>query len=108
MERRAAAADQRGQAGPRQAVLLRRTVRHSPGPACRPATAAIQHLRSSSRCDSKAFKRLMSGFGSSRSEESCSAVVELLERVTRLQKEPELRERQQEVDAEQVRGRDLG
>lgn len=54
------------------------------------------------RCDSKAFKKLMSNFGSLRSEESCSAVVELLERVTRLQKELELKESQDELDVEQV------
>lgn len=44
----------------------------------------------------------MSNFGSLRSEESCSAVVELLERVTRLQKELELKESQEELDVEQV------
>lgn len=44
----------------------------------------------------------MSNFGSSRSEESCSAVVELLERVTRLHKELELREGQEEVDQVQT------
>lgn len=44
----------------------------------------------------------MSNFGSLRSEESCSAVVELLERVTRLQKELELKESQDELDVEQV------
>lgn len=54
------------------------------------------------RCDNKAFKKLMSNFGSSRSEESCSAVVELLERVTRLHKELELREGQEEVDQVQT------
>lgn len=54
------------------------------------------------RCDNKAFKKLMSNFGSSRSEESCSAVVELLERVTRLQKELELKESRDELDVEQV------
>lgn len=54
------------------------------------------------RCDNKAFKKLMSNFGSSRSEESCSAVVELLERVTRLQKELELKESQEEIDMDQV------
>ncbi|TNM88323.1 hypothetical protein fugu_004577 [Takifugu bimaculatus] len=55
------------------------------------------------RCDNKAFKKLMSNFGSLRSEESCSAVVELLERVTRLQKELELRESQEELDVEQMK-----
>lgn len=44
----------------------------------------------------------MSNFGSLRSEESCSAVVELLERVTRLQKELELKESQDQLDVEQV------
>lgn len=54
------------------------------------------------RCDDKAFKKLMSNFGSSRSEESCSAVVELLERVTRLHKQLELKESQAEIDMDQV------
>lgn len=54
------------------------------------------------RCDDKTFKRLMSNFGSSRSEESCSAVLELLERVTRLHKQLQLKERQAEMDADQV------
>lgn len=44
----------------------------------------------------------MSNFGSLRSEESCSAVVELLERVSRLQKELELKESQDQLDVEQV------
>lgn len=54
------------------------------------------------RCDDKTFKRLMSNFGSSRSEESCSAVLELLERVTRLHKQLQLKERQAEMDMDQV------
>lgn len=54
------------------------------------------------RCDNMAFKKLMSNFGSSRSEESCSAVVELLERVTKLQKELELKESQEDIDMDQV------
>lgn len=54
------------------------------------------------RCDDKAFKKLMSNFGSSRSEESCSAVVELLERVTRLHKQLELKESRAEIDMYQV------
>ncbi len=54
------------------------------------------------RCDDKAFKKLMSNFGSSRSEESCSAVVELLERVTRLHKQLELKESRAEIDMDQV------
>nr|XP_046236321.1 EF-hand and coiled-coil domain-containing protein 1 [Scatophagus argus] len=55
------------------------------------------------RCDDKAFKKLMSNFGSLRSEESCSAVVELLERVTRLHKQLELKESQAELDMDQVK-----
>ncbi|XP_054864759.1 EF-hand and coiled-coil domain-containing protein 1-like [Amphiprion ocellaris] len=55
------------------------------------------------RCDDKAFKKLMSNFGSSRSEESCSAVVELLERVTRLHKQLELKESQAEIDMDQMK-----
>lgn len=55
------------------------------------------------RCDDKAFKKLMSNFGSSRSEESCSAVVELLERVTRLHKQLELKESQAEMDMDQMK-----
>lgn len=54
------------------------------------------------RCESKAFKKLVSNFGSSRSEESYSAVVELLKRVTRLQKELELKESQEDIDVDQV------
>jgi len=54
------------------------------------------------RCDDKAFKKLMSNYGSSRSEESCSAVVELLERVARLHKQLELKESQAEMDMDQV------
>lgn len=68
-----------------------------------PSRAAVHAcLCLSISCDSKAFKRLMSNFGSLRSEESCSAVVELLERVTRLQKELELKESQDDLDVEQV------
>ncbi|XP_074526553.1 EF-hand and coiled-coil domain-containing protein 1 [Halichoeres trimaculatus] len=55
------------------------------------------------RCDDKAFKKLLSNFGSSRSEESCSAVVELLERVTRLHKQLELKESQAEIDMDQMK-----
>ncbi|XP_072239032.1 EF-hand and coiled-coil domain-containing protein 1 isoform X2 [Leuresthes tenuis] len=55
------------------------------------------------RCDDKAFKKLMSNFGSSRSEESCSAVVELLERVTRLHKQLELKESKAELDMDQMK-----
>lgn len=103
MDRGAAAADQRGQEDPQQAVLLRRTVPHTHSTASCPATPAVHAcLCLSISCDSKAFKRLMSNFGSLRSEESCSAVVELLERVTRLQKELELKESQDDLDVEQV------
>lgn len=103
MDWRAAAADQRGQEDPQQAVLLRRTVLHRHIPAsCALAAATHASLCLSSSCDNKAFKRLMSNFGSLRSEESCGAVVELLERVTRLQKELELKESQDELDLEQV------
>ncbi|KAK9528491.1 hypothetical protein VZT92_012645 [Zoarces viviparus] len=55
------------------------------------------------RCDDKAFKKLMSSYGSSRSEESCSAVLELLERVTRLHKQLELKESHAEMDMDQVK-----
>ncbi|KAM4587276.1 EF-hand and coiled-coil domain-containing protein 1 isoform 2-T2 [Odontesthes bonariensis] len=55
------------------------------------------------RCDDKAFKKLMSDFGSSRNEESCSAVVELLERVTRLHKQLELKESKAELDMDQIK-----
>ncbi|XP_029947889.1 EF-hand and coiled-coil domain-containing protein 1 isoform X2 [Salarias fasciatus] len=55
------------------------------------------------RSDDKAFRRLMSSFGSSRSAETCSAVLELLERVTRLHKQLELRESQAEEDMEQIK-----
>ncbi|XP_010777162.1 EF-hand and coiled-coil domain-containing protein 1 [Notothenia coriiceps] len=54
-------------------------------------------------CDDKALKKLMSHYGSSRSEESCSAVLELLERVTRLNKHLELKEGRAEVDMEQMK-----
>uniref|UniRef100_UPI003AACAC7B EF-hand and coiled-coil domain-containing protein 1 n=1 Tax=Centroberyx gerrardi TaxID=166262 RepID=UPI003AACAC7B len=55
------------------------------------------------RCDDKAFKKLMSNFGSSRGEESRSAVMELLERVTRLNKQLELKESQAEIDMDQMK-----
>ncbi|XP_049894736.1 EF-hand and coiled-coil domain-containing protein 1 isoform X2 [Epinephelus moara] len=55
------------------------------------------------RCDDKAFKKLMSKYGSWRSEESCSAVVELLERVTKLHKQLELKESQVEIDMDQMK-----
>ncbi|XP_029007764.1 EF-hand and coiled-coil domain-containing protein 1 [Betta splendens] len=55
------------------------------------------------RCEDRTFKRLMSNYGSWRSEESCSAVLELLDRVTRLHKQLELKERRAEVDMEQMK-----
>eukprot|EP00064_Thunnus_orientalis_P003707 superscaffoldBa00000314_g3718 len=55
------------------------------------------------RCEDKAFKKLMSNFGSSRSEESCSAVVELLERVTKLHKQLQLKESQAEINMDQMK-----
>ncbi|KAG5274797.1 hypothetical protein AALO_G00140220 [Alosa alosa] len=58
------------------------------------------------RCDEKAVKRLLSHFEGSRSEESQSAVLELLERVTRLNKQLELREsqaRRSDLDMDQVK-----
>ncbi|XP_072308121.1 EF-hand and coiled-coil domain-containing protein 1 isoform X2 [Eucyclogobius newberryi] len=53
------------------------------------------------RCDDKAFRRLMSNFGSLRSEESCSAVTELLQRVTKLHKELEVKESQTQTHMDQ-------
>ncbi|KAF7649409.1 hypothetical protein LDENG_00141660, partial [Lucifuga dentata] len=41
------------------------------------------------RCDDKALKKVMSSFGSMRREESCSAVVELLDQLSRLNKQLE-------------------
>lgn len=46
------------------------------------------------RCDEKAVKKLLSHFGESRTEESQSAVLDLLEKVTRLNKQLELKESQ--------------
>lgn len=46
------------------------------------------------RCDEKAVKKLLSHFGDSRTEESQSAVLDLLEKVTRLNKQLELKESQ--------------
>ncbi|KAL4655866.1 EF-hand and coiled-coil domain-containing protein 1 isoform X1 [Arapaima gigas] len=46
------------------------------------------------RCDDKALKRLLSHFGGSRSEESHSAVMQLLEKVTKLSRQLELKESQ--------------
>ncbi|KAM9758071.1 EF-hand and coiled-coil domain-containing protein 1 isoform 1-T1 [Menidia menidia] len=54
------------------------------------------------RCDDKAFKKLLSGFGCSRSAESCSAVVQLLERLTGVQKQ--LEESRAQLDLDQVTG----
>ncbi|XP_051768725.1 EF-hand and coiled-coil domain-containing protein 1 isoform X3 [Ctenopharyngodon idella] len=58
------------------------------------------------RCDEKAVKKLLSHFGDSRTEESQTAVLELLERVTRLNKQLELKEsqaRRVEMDTDQMR-----
>lgn len=49
----------------------------------------------------------MSSYGSWRSEESCSAVLELLERVTVLHKHLEAKESQAEMDMDQVRAAHL-
>uniref|UniRef100_W5N9G7 EF-hand and coiled-coil domain containing 1 n=1 Tax=Lepisosteus oculatus TaxID=7918 RepID=W5N9G7_LEPOC len=46
------------------------------------------------RCDDKTVKKLLSHFGGSKNEESRSAVVELLEKVTKLTKQLELKESQ--------------
>ncbi|KAJ0068545.1 hypothetical protein NL108_008904, partial [Boleophthalmus pectinirostris] len=54
------------------------------------------------RCDDKAFRRLMSNFGSFRSEESCSAVAELLQRVTKLHKQLEEKESQTQIHMDQL------
>lgn len=57
-------------------------------------------------CDSKALKRLMHSLGSSSGEESCSAVVQLLDRVSGLQRE--LQQRQSQEETEQVQTTQLG
>ncbi|MEQ2234048.1 hypothetical protein ILYODFUR_027892 [Ilyodon furcidens] len=54
------------------------------------------------RCGDKAVKKLTFNHGSLRSEESHGAVVELLERVTRLHKELELKESQAEMNMDQA------
>lgn len=57
------------------------------------------------RCDEKAVKKLLSHFSDSRTEESQTAVLELLERVIRLNKQLELKESQAkraEMDTDQV------
>ncbi|XP_059925335.1 EF-hand and coiled-coil domain-containing protein 1 isoform X1 [Gadus macrocephalus] len=63
-----------------------------------------------SRCDDRAFRKLMSTFGgggggggSSRGEEGRSAAVELLQKVTRLHKQLELRESRAEMDMDQMK-----
>ncbi|XP_030634549.1 EF-hand and coiled-coil domain-containing protein 1 [Chanos chanos] len=59
------------------------------------------------RCDEKAVKKLLSHFGDSSAEESQSAILELLEKVTRLNKQLELKEsqaRKAEMDMDQVKG----
>ncbi|KAG9260786.1 EF-hand and coiled-coil domain-containing protein 1 [Astyanax mexicanus] len=58
------------------------------------------------RCDDRALKRLLSHCGDSRAEESYTAVLELLDRVTRLHKQLELRENQamrNRPDPEQIK-----
>ncbi|MEQ2296529.1 hypothetical protein AMECASPLE_025666 [Ameca splendens] len=55
------------------------------------------------RCGDKAMKKLTFNLGSLRSEESHGAVVELLERVTRLHKELELKESQAEMNMDQMK-----
>ncbi|KAK3536299.1 hypothetical protein QTP86_001396 [Hemibagrus guttatus] len=58
------------------------------------------------RCDERALKKLLSHWGESWAEESHTAVLQLLERVTRLHKQLELRESQvwrAETDPEQVK-----
>ncbi|XP_061076376.1 EF-hand and coiled-coil domain-containing protein 1 [Conger conger] len=58
------------------------------------------------RCDDKAVKKLLSRLGGSRSEESQAAVVELLEKVTQLNKQLELKEtqaRKVEMDMDQMK-----
>ncbi|XP_017548325.1 EF-hand and coiled-coil domain-containing protein 1 [Pygocentrus nattereri] len=58
------------------------------------------------RCDERALKRLLSHCGESRAEESYTAVLELLDRVTRLHKQLELREsqaRRDHPDPEQIK-----
>ncbi|XP_014833079.1 PREDICTED: EF-hand and coiled-coil domain-containing protein 1 [Poecilia mexicana] len=54
------------------------------------------------RCGDEALEKLMFCFGSSRSEECHSAVMELLERVTRLHKELKLKESRAEMNMDQV------
>uniref|UniRef100_A0A3P9Q8J2 EF-hand and coiled-coil domain containing 1 n=1 Tax=Poecilia reticulata TaxID=8081 RepID=A0A3P9Q8J2_POERE len=54
-------------------------------------------------CGDEALEKLMFRFGSSRSEECHSAVVELLERVTRLHKELKLKESRAEMNMDQMK-----
>ncbi|KAK7907412.1 hypothetical protein WMY93_016024 [Mugilogobius chulae] len=54
------------------------------------------------RCDDKAFRKFMSNFGSVRSEKSCSAVAELLQRVTKLHKQLEEKESQTQLHMDQL------
>ncbi|TRY91515.1 hypothetical protein DNTS_029481 [Danionella cerebrum] len=58
------------------------------------------------RCDEKVVKKLLSHLGESRTEESQTAVLELLEKVTRLNKQLELKEsqaRRPKMDSHQMR-----
>ncbi|MBN3297762.1 EFCC1 protein, partial [Amia calva] len=58
------------------------------------------------RCDDKTVKKLLSHFGGSTNEESRSAVVELLEKVTKLTKQLEIKEIQAEkaeMDMDQIK-----
>uniref|UniRef100_A0AAQ4S9U8 EF-hand and coiled-coil domain containing 1 n=1 Tax=Gasterosteus aculeatus aculeatus TaxID=481459 RepID=A0AAQ4S9U8_GASAC len=59
--------------------------------------------RCGERCHDEALKKRMSSYGSWRSEESCSAVLELLERVTVLHKHLEAKESQAEMDMDQMK-----
>uniref|UniRef100_A0A3B5LSP4 EF-hand and coiled-coil domain containing 1 n=1 Tax=Xiphophorus couchianus TaxID=32473 RepID=A0A3B5LSP4_9TELE len=54
-------------------------------------------------CGDEALEKLMFRFGSSRSEECHGAVVELLERVTRLHKELKLKESRAEINMDQMK-----
>ncbi|XP_066553892.1 EF-hand and coiled-coil domain-containing protein 1 [Amia ocellicauda] len=58
------------------------------------------------RCDDKTVKKLLSHFGGSTNEESRSAVVELLEKVTKLTKQLEIKEiqaKKAEMDMDQIK-----
>lgn len=57
-------------------------------------------------CDDKTMKKLLSHFGDAKNEESRSAVVELLDKVTKLTKQLELKEseaKKMEMDMDQVK-----